>query len=134
MELANLFPNRQSLTVIHPITGETDWILTIVGIDSAEFNKSMSVKAQRLIDGKGAQSIEERQKDAAELVAACIVGWTGLSSNGVQIPYSPEKALELISDPSLSWVKEQVETFVNTRANFFRSSQATAGVSRKATR
>lgn len=134
MELTDLFPTKQTLRVVHPSIGETDWVLELVGQDSKEFSTLVLQKAQKLIDGAGPKSLEDRKKDNADLVIGCVVGWTGLIANGVEIPYSAEKAVELIGDPRMQWLCEQIEMFINQRANFFRQSAPSTPTPRKTTR
>ena len=52
-------------------------------------------------------------KTAGVILARCMAkhilkGWTGLFLDGEEIPYSEEKALELLTDPTLNDFKEQV--------------------------
>ena len=56
---------------------------------------------------------------AKEFVANQIVGW--VDNGALKEPYSPEKSLQLISDPANNWIMEQVQQFLIDETNFFFS-------------
>jgi hypothetical protein len=123
MKLQSLLPNVAKLEVIHPTLGATGIILTLLGPDSKQVREKVK-GIIRLNVGKkeitGAD-VDAVEKQGNELVATAIVGWTGIEDdNGKEIPYTPEKALELINDPGLAFMKEQIDVFINERKHFFR--------------
>jgi len=111
------------MEVIHPTLGATGIILNLLGPDS----KQVRDKAKALVKlGLGKKElttadIEQAELQSNEVLAAAIVGWTGIEDeNGEEITYTPAKALEFISDPGLSFMKEQIDQFIGERKNFFR--------------
>jgi hypothetical protein len=62
----------------------------------------------------------EIEQENLELVAACIVGWKGLSFGGKKFEYSKENAVKLMQD--FPEIYEQVDLFVGDRSNFLPSA------------
>jgi hypothetical protein len=61
------------------------------------------------------------------MIAAAVKGWEGLEDDNDQpVPYSPEKALEVLSLPEMLDVRRQVQQFASVRANFFRGENSAA--------
>lgn len=121
MDLVQLKPSVAPLEIMHPTLGATGIILNLVGQDTKEFRDKVKQIAKFATLNKAKDlDIDMLEQQNLELVAACIVGWTGLEEDGIAIPFSTKKAFEIISDPAYSIVKEQVEVFVANRKNFFR--------------
>lgn len=131
MELDQLFPIKKTLVILLPDGTPSDWVLEIVGIDSTQFNRVSKRQAtQRVAELEDELTPEERldrnEARSHELYAACIAGWSGLTASGVEVPYSHDKAVELLSKPELLWVRQQVEKLVDQRAGFFRQGSPAA--------
>lgn len=63
-----------------------------------------------------AQQIEAQ---AVELMVACATGWEGIEDeNDKPVKFSPEKFEEYLTKPGFEWFREQVDEFINSRANF----------------
>lgn len=59
--------------------------------------------------GRGNISDENAGKILSKCMAAHIIkGWSGLMLDGKEVPYSSDKALEIMLDPTLKEFKEQV--------------------------
>jgi hypothetical protein len=124
MDLANLLPAQQELVIkLHDGT-PTDVVFYLVGQDSKAFREVSKRHAQAYL-AASKPDVNVLEKQNAELLAACIMNWKGLSENGNPVPYSSDKALELMLMPELTYIREQVEQFIAQRANFFRKSSGT---------
>lgn len=128
MELEQLMPATADLHINLP-NGKYGWVdgtptgivFKMVSTDSQQHDTVSRAHAKaRLARADEKPSIDQLSKEAAEKFASCIVGWTGLTKDGVDIPYSPEKAIELMMYPQLEFIREQVGGFATTRAHFFR--------------
>lgn len=53
------------------------------------------------------------------LAERILLGWKGLKENGEDIPYSTEKAKEILSDPGLDVLRELIEDFATNDENFY---------------
>lgn len=119
MELTSLFPIAADLAITLPSGEETGIVFKVLGQDSTAFRKGAKAMASAFQqDDKPTPDVMERINN--EIYAGCIVSWSGLEENGAPLAYSPEKALELIAKPELTFIREQVEAFVSKRAQFFR--------------
>jgi len=126
MEITQLFPVAQELTILLPDGTPTDIKLKLVGQDSTQFRTVAKKFAKQMLNNEGKPDIDVLEAQNAELSAACIVGWSGLTENDAEVPYSPQKAQELMALPQLAFIREQVEGYVAKRTNFFRPGEKAA--------
>lgn len=119
MKLENLLPSVAKMELNHPVNGPTGIFLSLIGQDSKVFRDKAREIARNLNDKQGKVNPLDLEKQNVELVACCIVGWSDEEAFG---PYSPARALELMQMDELSWVKEEVESFIKERSNFFRGT------------
>lgn len=127
MELSQLFPISTDLDIILP-TGESTGIkLKVVGQDSKQFREvSKRIATSMLGKEEEKPDVEALERQGAELAAACIIGWSGLTEGGIEIPFTQQKAVELMLMPELTFIRQQVEVCVSKRASFFRKSEKPA--------
>ena len=102
----------------------TGFFLSVIGDQAPSVKKAIYAKinkervAEAILKKRGKDApvkpIEELISDNAEGVAACIVGW-----RGVEEQYSPELALQLVSNNKL--IFEQVKEASENLANFTKS-------------
>ena len=127
MDITNLLPQAQDLEVHLPTGAPTGVVLQVTSTDNRRFfdlaRKCIIEDAEGTKDTK---DIEAGLLRRAQQVAACIVGWSGITSNGEPVAYSHEKAVELLSNPGASYICEQVEGYVTKRTNFFRADSKAA--------
>jgi hypothetical protein len=126
MRIDQIFPVAQEIVVLMPDGSPTDMKLKLVGTDSKVFSTLIHEQLQRRVGRTDALSIQERNRESQEQAAAVIVGWSGLEDENGPIPYSKEKAIELMATPEYAFIREQVEGFAAKRTNFFRSGQQPA--------
>ena len=108
----------------HPVTNVGLGVtVRIVGKNSRQFKDQFyQTVAQAQKDSKEAPSADRlklAEQRSVDLIAACIVGWDDEEFFGG--PYSQEKALEIIGQPELSWVKDQLEQAIVEDSSFFAS-------------
>lgn len=62
-----------------------------------------------------------------EKLTVLTTGWhmVDLDGNFIDVPFSPQNARELWSDPGLEWLRMQAWTFVSAAANFMPRSSKT---------
>lgn len=127
MDIANLFPIAQELVIKLPDGSPTDIRFKVVGQDSTKFRNVARQMAKSMIGREGEKpDIDALEQSNVELIASCIVGWSGLTKNGEEHPYSHAAAVELLGTAELTFIREQVEAYVSKRANFFRSGNEQA--------
>jgi hypothetical protein len=126
-----LKPQVAKVKIAHPITGDTEFALPdgtlvpleihLVGRNSKQwldFMRSIQTNAE---DTR--ESLFSKINDASrDFVAALIVGWT--ENGALNEPYSPESALELVSDPDNIWILDQLQNAIITESNFFLVNSA----------
>lgn len=114
--------NGSDLTIRHPVTGEkTDIVITLLSADSQKYqnglNRLADKRSRMLLKGKRRNlSIAELRTENIELYAECTLGWKNISFDKTPFEYSRENAVALYTD--FPWIFEQVEEFVEDRANF----------------
>lgn len=75
---------------------------------------------KRFSKGKAKFNSAEMLEDGLELLVACTKGWKHIKISGVVLPFSEENSRMLYT--KYPWIREQVDTFVNDRANFLGES------------
>lgn len=85
--------------------------ITIARFNNPAFRKMQERISEPYQKAVGRGKITDEQ--AGKILSRCmakhmIKGWTGLTLDGKDIPYSEEKCLELLLDPTLNDFKEQV--------------------------
>jgi hypothetical protein len=117
MKLDDLLPSTAQMQLTHPTKGKLPIFLTLVGQDSKQWLDASARIAKNYMTGDQKNvEVERRLHEAAELVASAIIGWSDEEAFG---KYSPERAVELMSNPGLRWIREEVERFMLDRSNFF---------------
>lgn len=130
MDLANLNLTEQAdkgawLVVTHPVTGaDTDIRIKLAGTDSQRWQKAERAftnkrLAQLARKGNLTMSAEEVEARGVALLAAVTLEWEGLTLNGQVWQCSEENAKQLYR--TQAWIREQADSFVAERANFFSS-------------
>lgn len=110
----------------HPVTGEplaTDEGepigIVLVGIDSKPYRAKQSEVVNRRLGRKQKKiSAEQVDREGAELLAGATVSFRNVVINGEQP--SVEGAADVYHEHR--WIREQVDSFVADRANFFTSA------------
>lgn len=130
LDEVNACSHAEEMTFIDPKTSEeTDFIVMVLGTHAEsvqddiykQLNRSRREEFKAKKSGKVAEPnlIEEDMGSNIASIAKRISGWTGLNNKGVEIPYTPRKALELCTQsPSL---RTQVQEFSEDLGNFGNS-------------
>lgn len=120
-----------TLELEHPVTGESvlqddgsPVTITLLGQDSKAWrakNKEYQQKriAKMAKNRKREIDFSVSDEEACDLLAACTLGWVGIEEGGKAIEFSRDAAYDLYM--RFPWIREQVDTFIGDRANFFPS-------------
>lgn len=101
----------------------TDWFITLRGEESKvvrqfkrdTFNANRQKESVANRQGKVYEaSLAELEEFGINNAVKRIITWTGLSIDGQEIPFTPEKAAEILREHG--WVRDQI---VETSANIF---------------
>jgi len=115
------------MTIADPVTGEdTDLWIQLQGKDSDEYRKAQRAIANRRLRQSQRRrnrfelTAEEIEEEALDLLVAVTIGWSDtLYLDGKPLPFSADNARSLYT--RFAWLKEQVDRFVDDRANFMRT-------------
>jgi len=105
---------------------DTETRLLIGRVASPAYKRLLREKMLPFVDDIRNNSFSQDEQDriTAEVFSELVLlKWEGLKENGVDIPYSKERALELLSDPALEWFREQVEDFGTRMDNFYEEAE-----------
>lgn len=84
-------------------------------------HQAMADKLRKDVDQKIWESIANEA-----LVETILLGWSGLvDENGVEVPYTKEKAKELLTDPAYGALKEIISTAASEEENYRDVATAT---------
>lgn len=109
------------MDIEHPITGEVlDIKIKVAGIDSNIYRKKLREQQNKRIR-KGFKNItaEELEAEAIELLVACTLDWKGVEYEGQELECNPENIRKIYKE--FPWIREQVDLFINDRANFLKN-------------
>lgn len=111
----------QTLEILDPLTQKpTEIKIQVLSTRSKDFNKR-SLEIYRAGLKKGDKvDVEKVKEDEAKIIAACIVGWSGIVISKKKFEYSPENAVELIN--RFPWIGEQIDKFAVDLKNFMKGS------------
>ncbi|MFO1126374.1 MAG: hypothetical protein U1E25_14595 [Methylocystis sp.] len=123
------------MKVLHPTSGAVlsqedgqPIVITLVGEDSERFRRASRASLDRRLKRQSAgvsapPSAEELENNAIETLVACTIGWSGIALDGKTLDCTPENARMIYK--RLRWLREQVDAFINDRANFLKPSPST---------
>ena len=128
LDLASASSEGVKMELYHPITEvsfDPPVYFTVVGIDSDIYQKANRELVNKRLKKNIAKgrirlnvTAEEVEQEQVELTAKCILGWKNVEWEGKPLPYSYENAKKLLS---VSWVREQIDTWIGDRANFLQT-------------
>jgi hypothetical protein len=101
----------------------------IAGADSEQYQKAARrQQARRMEDAAQSRSrranvlsADRLREESLDLVAGCVLDWENVELNGATVPFSIAAARAMLVDHD--WLREQVEEFLNDRANFLPPSK-----------
>src|SRR4029077_990726 len=123
------------LILVHPVTRQPlrDEDGNPAYIDHYSADSEIARKHQRNIQrrrlamrGRMRITPEELEAEAVDILAALTVGWYLVGTKGQKIntPFTQENARELYGDPTITWLREQVDESTADRANFSQGSSS----------
>jgi hypothetical protein len=133
MELAVDQPTRLKLR--HPITreplrtvdGKEAWLDLLSNESRAarEYDDRVIDRyLKRKTDGdlRAEGTAAENREEQSGRLAALTTGWflVGLSGAALDVPFSPQNAAELYGSPGMTWVRDQAQAHIASRANFMK--------------
>ncbi len=116
------------MTVKHPGTGQPlmdesgePVTITLLSSDSVEARKLLHEQAEKTVnDGLGRRRphvrMEELEQNSIKVLAALTADWKHIIVDGAPLSCTKENATKLYT--RFAWIREQVDGFVNDRANF----------------
>jgi hypothetical protein len=99
--------------------------IRLLGADSQTYkDKAKAIlrpQLERLNRGRRMRrSLEDIEAEALELLVAATQGWSGMTLDGAEFPFSADNARWLYQNRK--WIREQVDAAVGDRANFLPRS------------
>lgn len=125
-------PSR--MVLVHPVSRQPvrdkegkEAFINLYSADSemARKHQRAVTRRQLAMRGRAKNTPEELEANAVGLLAALTApDWYLVDFNGdpIDVPYSPENARELYTEPAVSWIREQVDEYVGDRGNFSKAS------------
>lgn len=60
--------------------------------------------------------------DQIDLLTECVLGWSGISDNGAEIPFSKDAAAKLFATEGLGWLRGQLLAAMRENERFIQTS------------
>lgn len=123
------------LVLTHPVTkqplrdleGKEAYIDHYSGDSEIARKHSRAVQRRRLaMRNRGKITPEELEAESVELLAALTTGWylVALDRTPIEVPFTPENARELYSNPAVAWIRELVDESASDRGNLSPASSS----------
>lgn len=115
--------DKYDFTLRLPNGAETDVIFSLRSPNCREADR-----VRRKWDGianrtkKRELDYDQRNVFAKELVIACVAGWSGLSENKKDFPFTPENLEALIDDQDARWIVDAISSELMEESNFLAVS------------
>ena len=128
-------PSR--MTILHPVTGQPLRVCTIGADGKPEFREEAYIEllsrdstvarrhdravADKQLRSRGRRlTAEELEGDRLERLAKLTRGWRlcGLDGAPIDVDFSEGTARELYAEPTLSWLRDQAQTWVDDLGNY----------------
>lgn len=112
------------LTVLHPATQEeTDIKIILRGADSDEYRSNTRRRVEQMqrnakLKNQPDMDVKDLEDKHIELLAGLTLSWTGVQKGEEDVPCTPENVKDIYTN--WPWIKEQVNKFVEDRANFIK--------------
>ncbi len=107
------------LKIRHPKTGkDTGIVFVLRGRDAKVYRKLTNEFRAKAMREKLDDPVEAAELKAVDSRVACTVTWKGMEKDGKEWEFSAERARELYTDEGYSWLVDQVDSFIQDRANF----------------
>lgn len=129
----------RAMPVLHPVdrtplldAKKKAVVIDLLGRDSDAFIKAENEARSRAVDQmtKGVKfSAPAADHQACEALARATTGWSGIPTGWIDgtdnedpAPFSYDNAMALYANPGVRWLRDQVDEFVGTRANFLKAA------------
>gem|GEM_PF-3766797 len=95
--------------------------ITLAGAIHPATKKAERERADAMVKGRKIIRGDEREAVQNAYIAARIIGWVGIEWEGEVLPYSPENALKLITNPHLAILREAIVAEMGNDEVFFKA-------------
>lgn len=92
----------------------------VIGCDSPIFKRlDREITNKRLANQRKKMTSEAFEGEKMKLISGCVVGWENVyGDNGTEIKFSEAAVRNLLSEPHMAFVIEQLDRFIGDRKNF----------------
>jgi len=98
----------------HPVT------ITVAGSYSTRYRRAQEAQITRTMKRRNPQITGEALgKQRLEVVAACVLAWTGFANKGKPLPCDKDNVMFVLE--AAPWIREQVEGAMEDHAGFFKA-------------
>ena len=120
MELTSIKPlDNVKVNILHPVTNEaTDIFFSVCGSDSKEYRQGIrDLMAARIASNEAGETSRHYEDDEINLLIKCTKSFEGILIDGETPQFNDEVLFSIFLD--YPFIKEQLDKFIGTRANFF---------------
>lgn len=112
------------LEILHPVTFRPTGIkIQLYSAESEQWRKAFNRvlkengKYEKMRDGVPP---EKNERDRVSLLVAVTAGWSGVTENGVELPFNEANARRIYEHRKLSFIRRQIDEFIANVENFTR--------------
>lgn len=121
---ATVVDEVRQLEIVNPRNDEVVAVFDVVNIDSDRPSAIRRRYEKALLKNRRPNKdidLEDIERQALDILAACVVGWKDVVWQGQPLPCTPENVKKLLG---MKWVRTQVERFVSEPGHFLPDSSS----------
>jgi hypothetical protein len=109
--------------IVHPVShAKTGARFTLASADHPARRKAIAETSRRMRAAGANVDVEFLDEMNLDIVIESVLGWSGVKIDGKELEYSPAACRELLSDPQLAWLVDQLFREVGRLENFIETS------------
>lgn len=114
------------LQVRHPVypTQNLEGVtITLLGNDSSARKRRLAAIKQKAANDPKSATADVISEQFNESIIESVIAWTGIELDGVALECTKENVRKLLENPGYEWLKNQIDSFISDRRNFFLRSE-----------
>lgn len=105
--ISNTLKDSFTIEILHPTTGEGGWFIEL----ASPCHAGAQAKVAAILDRARKRKVSttgQDERDGVDLLVSRILGWKGLKSGEEDVPFTPETAASILTNPKAFWLRSQL--------------------------
>ena len=105
--IAETLKDSFSIEILHPTTGEGGWFIEL----ASPCHAGAQAKVAAILDRSRKRKVSttgQDERDGIDLLVSRMLGWKGLKTGEDTVPFTPEAATAILTNPKAFWLRSQL--------------------------